>query len=196
MHAAQLVPDDLDLQITYLEQLTLLNPSDQEACGKLRQLRALRVVRSVRPRAMQRREPPREIGRILIETEIIDAITLSQALREQRIRRDQGAPILLGDLLIERKLITPGHLARVLTIQFQERQECGQNPSMLGEYLVREGLLTLDSLELALLDQIRLRQVGKHESIGRILMARGKLDWADLKRVLEIQQHELQMVYV
>jgi hypothetical protein len=190
------VPDDLDLQITYLDQFTLMHPTDQEASGTLRQTRALRVVRSVRPRAMLRREPPREIGRVLVETGIIDAITLSQSLREQRLRRDAGKVILLGDLLIERKLITPGHLARVLTIQFQERQECGQNPTMLGEYLVREGLLTLDSLEVALLEQIRLRQIGTQESIGRILMARGKLHWADLKRVLEIQQHEMHMAFV
>ncbi len=195
-YAAQIEPENLDLQITYLDQHVAVYPEDIEAHGRLRQVRALRVVRSVRPRAMLRREPPRTIGRILVDMGVIDPIMLSDALREQRIRRDQGKIIPLGELLIERKQILPGHLARVLTIQFQERQDCGHSPSMLGEYLVREGFLTLDSLELALLEQIRLHQLGKHESIGRILMAHGKLHWTDLKKVLDIQADESQMAYV
>lgn len=195
-YAAQIEPDDLDLQITYLDQHVVVYPEDADAHGRLREVRALRVVRSVRPRAMLRREPPREIGTILVEMGTIDRVILSDALREQRRRRDQGTAIPLGELLIERKQILPGHLARVLTIQFQERQDCGHSPSLLGEYLVREGYLTLDSLEIALLEQIRLHQLGKHESIGRLLMAKGKLHWADLKKVLDVQAHEAQLAFV
>jgi hypothetical protein len=195
-HALRLAPDDLDLQITLQEQLVTMHPNNEEHAGKLRQLRALRVVRSVRPRALLRREPPREIGRILVEAGILDQLMLSDALREQRARREQKRKILLGELLIERKVIAPRELARVLTIQFQERQECGQSPSMIGEYLVREGLLTLDSLEVALLEQIRLHQIGKHESLGHILITQGKLHWAELKQVLEMQQREAELAFV
>jgi hypothetical protein len=195
-YAAQIDPDDIDLQITYYERLTTMSPDDADGQGKLRQLRAYRVVRSARPRAMLRREPPRTIGRILLEMDVIESSELMNALREQRARKDRGENIQLGELLIQRKKILPALLARALTIQFQERQECGHGPTMVGEYLVRDGLLSLHSLELALLEQIRQSQLGKRESLGRILMRYGVISWAQLKEVLDRQEHDAMASYI
>lgn len=195
-YAAQIDPDDIDLQITFYERLTSDRPDDKTAQDRLRELRTYRVVRSARPRAMLRREPPRSIGRILLEMNVLESVELLNAVREQRIRRDRGETVLLGELLIQRKLILPALLARALTIQFQERQECGHGPTMVGEYLVRDGLLSLHSLELALLEQIRQSQLGKRESLGRILMRYGVITWAQLKDVLDRQEHDAMASYI
>ncbi|HWQ15337.1 MAG TPA: hypothetical protein VNL77_21230, partial [Roseiflexaceae bacterium] len=102
----------------------------------------------------------------------------------QREQRHIGGRKLLGDLLVERGIITPEALVRILMRQFQERRLRAEGPYSLGEYLVISGAISEDQLAGALLEQTRLRQVGRNEAIGAILVRTGLVDEATLQRAI------------
>lgn len=53
---------------------------------------------------------------------------------------------------------------------------------MLGEYLVRKGVLTKAQLQLALRRQYELRQLGEDWRIGELLVQMGFISEAELRK--------------
>ena len=58
----------------------------------------------------------------------------------------------------------------------------------LGEYLIKQGLITPAQLQEALDEQARERASGKARKLGEILVARGFLTQEELDRVIETQR--------
>lgn len=66
VRAAHIDPGSIELQVKLLACRQALSPYDQDIAAQLRQARALQLVRTVRPHALRRREPPRSLGTILL----------------------------------------------------------------------------------------------------------------------------------
>jgi hypothetical protein len=129
---------------------------------------------------------------------VITAAQLHAALAEQSARKRAGEQILLGELLLQIGLVTPEALARALVNQTlawvpahqQGVQSEAHSVERLGDYLVAEKVITLEQLEAALVEQLRLRQQGKQELLGQILIRNGWLRISTQEQILMRQRTE------
>src|SRR5215212_631936 len=179
--------DDPARQRECLERVLALEPHNEAARDGIEILRLKEMLASVHAPALVDRGPePRQIGAYLLEQRVITHEQLHDALREQRQRRARGAAIQFGDLLIERRLISPNTLARMLVAQLQERidRRSGRAPQFLGEYLIAEYVITPAQLEAALEEQIQLRLAGRQLALGNLLVRKKYLTNKTLQKVL------------
>jgi hypothetical protein len=183
--------DDPTRQRECLERALALDPHNQAARDGIETLRLKEMLASVHAPALIDRGPaPRQIGAYLLEQRVISHEQLQDVLREQRRRRARGESIQFGDLLIERGLISPNTLARMLVAQLQERidQRSGHAPQFLGEYLIAEHIITPVQLEAALEEQIHLRMAGRRLALGNLLVRKQYLTPKTLQKVLDDQR--------
>ncbi|MBO9324963.1 MAG: hypothetical protein J7463_05940 [Roseiflexus sp.] len=187
--ASALAPDDIELEIAYLEQRLIVDPGDTEASGALRAARAQRALMRHKPRIFKQMDASPTLGSILVQMGAITQQELEWLLEEQAAIRRRGEQMLFGDVAIARGKVTPETLARALITQIQQRIGNDAAPRALGEYLIASGLPP-ERLEQALTEQIYLRQVGRRETLGEILIRRRWITRDQLERALAQQQHD------
>jgi hypothetical protein len=183
--------DDPARQRECLERALALDPRSEAARDGIETLRLKELLASVHaPSLLDRVPKPRQLGAYLLEQRVITHEQLHDTLREQRQRRARGQAIQFGDLLIERGLITPNTLARMLVAQLQERvdRRSGHAPQFLGEYLIAEHVITPAQLEAALEEQIHLRLTGRQVALGNLLIRKNYLTHTTLQKVLNEQR--------
>ena len=115
-----------------------------------------------------------KLGELLVRSGILAAEELDDALS---VHAETGRP--LGEILVERRLISPPKLVDMLALQR------GWRP--LGEVLVAKGLITEADLDAALAEQVQSGQ-----PLGEIITKRGLLTAATLARALAAQ-YELEL---
>jgi hypothetical protein len=187
--ASALAPDDLELEIAYLEQRLIVDPGDTEASGALRAARARRVLMGHKPRIFRQMDASLTLGAILVQMGAITTQELQWLLEEQAAVRRRGDQVMFGEIAVARGKVTPETLARALMVQTQQRIGNATAPRALGEYLIANGL-SLDRLEQALTEQIYLRRVGRHETLGEILLRRRWITRDQLERALAQQRQD------
>jgi hypothetical protein len=187
--ASALAPDDIELEIAYLEQRLIVDPGDTEASGALRAARARRVLMGHKPRIFKQMDASPTLGSILVQMGAITQQELEWLLEEQAAIRRRGEQMMFGDVAIARGKVTPETLARALMTQIQQRIGNDAAPRALGEYLIASGLPP-ERLEQALTEQIYLRRVGRRETLGEILIRRRWITRDQLERALAQQQHD------
>ena len=187
--ASALAPDDIELEITYLEQRLIIDPGDTEASGALRAARARRVLMGHKPRIFKQMDASPTLGSILVQMGAITQQELEWLLEEQAAIRRRGEQMLFGDVAIARGKVTPETLARALMMQIQQRIGNDAAPRALGEYLIASGLPP-ERLEQALTEQIYLRRVGRRETLGEILIRRRWITRDQLERALAQQRQD------
>jgi hypothetical protein len=187
--ASALAPDDIELEITYLEQRLIIDPGDTEASGALRAARARRVLMGHKPRIFKQMDASPTLGSILVQMGAITQQELEWLLEEHAAIRRRGEQMMFGDVAIARGKVTPETLARALMTQIQQRIGNDAAPRALGEYLIASGLPP-ERLEQALTEQIYLRRVGRRETLGEILIRRRWITRDQLERALAQQQHD------
>ncbi len=187
--ASALAPDDLELEIAYLEQRLIVDPGDTEASGALRAARARRVLMGHKPRIFKQMDASLTLGAILVQMGAITTQELEWLLEEQATVRRRGDQVMFGDIAVARGKVTPETLARALIAQTQQRISNEAAPRALGEYLVAGGL-SLERLEQALTEQIYLRRVGRYETLGEILLRRRWVTRDQLERALAQQRQD------
>jgi hypothetical protein len=133
----------------------VLDPSRQPAFG------------TARPRA--RRRPL--LGGLLVKEGLINRVQLEKALALQQALE---SPQLLGQILVEQKLVTPFELHSVLQKYRKEYR--------LGDVLIETRVITKEQLDLALVHQRK-----SDLSLGEILMRLDLITESQLKRALCIQ---------
>ncbi len=111
-----------------------------------------------------------------------------------RIKRDEGGEKSLGDLLLEKGYISREQLAAVLSIRRKKIRKYLRNPRELresdkafGRLVLTEGLIDLDDLEAALLEQEHLARLNLRFQIGEILIAKNRLSAAAVLKALTQQ---------
>lgn len=110
-----------------------------------------------------------KLGELLVQAGVLTEAQLREALRRQR--EEPRRRVLLGDLLVELKLVTRERLREVM-------ERAGRR-TRLGEILVAQGAITREQLEFALEEQQRtgLR-------LGEILVRRSFLTDEAMKQAL------------
>jgi hypothetical protein len=187
--ASALAPDDIELEITCLEQRLIIDPGDTEASGALRAARARRVLMGHKPRIFKQMDASPTLGSILVQMGAITQQELEWLLEEQAAIRRRGEQMLFGDVAIARGKVTPETLARALMMQIQQRIGNDAAPRAIGEYLIASGLPP-ERLEQALTEQIYLRRVGRRETLGEILIRRRWITRDQLERALAQQRQD------
>ena len=121
---------------------------------------------------------------------------ISKAQLEEcvHIKRQAGCEKSLGDLLLEKKYISREQLATVLSIRRKKIRKYLRNPKELresdkafGRLVLTEGLIDLDDLESALLEQEYLARLNLRFQIGEILIAKSRLSSESVLKVLAQQ---------
>lgn len=168
--AAVLAPENQDILESYLESVIAVEPDNKAAQTRLNEIRTMRLLSDVKSTHFHEQQRARLLGDILVESGAITPAELRDVLRVQ----NNGTPITtdrrLGQLLLRNGLITPTKLAHALIVQQQERSRLRIAPQVLGEFLVDQGQITPQQLELALAEQLRLDQKGQRLSLGQILV--------------------------
>jgi hypothetical protein len=193
------VVTDLGQQRDCLAQALALDPGNEAARERLEQLRVKELLSGfsiLTPSAA--RLSARKLGDFLVADGVITAAQLQAALAEQSTRKRAGEQILLGELLLQIGLVTPESVARALVNQTLEWipahqqgiQSAAHSVERLGDYLVAEKIITPEQLEPALVEQLRLRQQGKHDLLGQILIRNGWLRRSTLEQILARQRIE------
>jgi SOS response regulatory protein OraA/RecX len=185
--------DDRAQQRECLQRALALDPNCTAAYNELENLRLQEVLATARSIVVaERTQEPRKIGAYLVEQGMITAAQLQEALAEQQASRNRGQRVPLGDVLLRRGWLSPPALAHALVRQQQDNSapQVGLPPERLGEYLVKERLLTPQQLAAALAEQARLRQERKYLALGEILIRNRYVTPATLERVLEIQRRD------
>jgi hypothetical protein len=133
----------------------------------------------------------RALGSYLLTLGYITPRQIVQALREQRLRAEQGAPWPMGDILVAQGILHPQVLTAVLLVQLVDRLVVwrGAPPRLLGEHLIAMETLSPIELAPALQRQIELRQKGTWVRLGDLLTTQGILDQQSLAEALQAQQH-------
>jgi hypothetical protein len=129
------------------------------------------------------------LGEVLVRIGVLDSVDLKAALSIQgelgsfhdAIRAAAGVRLLLGDLLLLAKRITPEQLEAALAEQRRTAEK-------IGEILVRRGWITPRELDAVLAFQEHLGGGGPSSErlrLGEILVATGQITRAQLDAALE-----------
>jgi hypothetical protein len=186
--------DDPELQRECLQRALLLDPSNVEARAGM-DLLLLRDAVAVSPPVTDgaARQQSRKLGAYLVDSGHIAAEQLEQALAEQqRALDEQGQRVLLGDILIRHGWLTVRALATAIVMQQEEQVATKEQtrPQYLGDYLIRQRILTAQQLRDLLVEQARLRQVGKQVMLGQLLIYGGHITMPLLEQILEQQRQD------
>ena len=122
----------------------------------------------------------RPLGEILIERGLIDRVQLEHWLMQQKL-----SGMLLGELLVMHRVISPVDVAAALAVQRGAEDVVGGVTSgsrQLGRILVEQELLTESGLQRALLAQKRLGG-----NLGDILIERGYVSRQQIEEALADQ---------
>ena len=130
-------------------------------------------------------------SRIALFNNYISKIQLEECVR---IKREDGCEKSLGDLLLEKQYISREQLATVLSIRRKKIRKYLRNPRELresdkafGRVVLTEGLIDLNDLEAALLEQEYLARLNLRFQIGEILIAKSRLSVESVLKVLAQQ---------
>jgi hypothetical protein len=133
----------------------------------------------------------RRLGNYLLSLGYITPTHLVVALAEQRRRLTYDANWLLGDLLIQQGIVAPQVLTTILLVQSMDRllDPNNSSPLLLGEYLIRNNMISPAQLAPALQLQTWLRQRGMRVQLGELLIQQGILEEQTLMNILTEQQY-------
>lgn len=111
-----------------------------------------------------------------------------------RLQRSESSPRAIGEILLEKGYITGEQLNMVL----EARRKRGKKQMVVpedqvgadkafGQLAVSRGLVTMDDLEAAVLEQQRLRALNLHFCLGEVFVANGRMKPADVLEILGLQ---------
>ncbi len=132
-------------------------------------------------------------GKIAEELGYVTEAQLEECLEQQRTHPD----VALGQLMLERKHVSPEQLEDILSIQkerFHERDPHTYEKLediLFGRLLVREGLVTERQVREALRDQAATTKPEEFKYLGELLVERGLMKPEDVARVLKLQQRSI-----
>nr|WP_238530550.1 hypothetical protein [Oscillochloris trichoides] len=186
--AAVLAPENEQIQMAYLQAQLVVEPGDVAAQRRMAEIRTMQLIADVKTLHFHERPKARLIGDILVEIGAISSQELQEVLRYQKSGSVISADRRVGQILLQRGLITPSKLAKALIMQQQERSQLRIAPQVLGEYLVEQNYITPEQLELALAEQLRLDQRGQRLSLGQILVRLTMVTQKQIEEAVDDQQ--------
>jgi hypothetical protein len=195
--------DDIGRKIECLERALRLEPHNRATQAGLEQLRTIQRMNPVRaaqtslaPLAESTATSYTQLGTRLVNQGLLTSEQLDEALWEQNQRRRRGEHVRLGTILLNRGWVNPRTLARALVAQLQESRSLPQarSPRFLGEYLLVQGIITPEELQVALELQLRMYVRGQQIPLGSLLVRKGILTWDTLRHTLIQQESDLRLL--
>ncbi len=141
-----------------------------------------------------------QIGKILVENEMITPEQLQECADIQKRVRAVGGAILLGEVVVQKGYIDEESLLGALALQkeklshalvlhpLRQRGLTEVADSSIGHIAVKNGLIVQDQLDDALEIQKKVRALGVEKRIGEILVDRGHISRAGLEGLLLVQE--------
>ena len=130
-------------------------------------------------------------GRIAVFNGYLRQDQLEECLALQRAAPE---PRFLGDILLERGYLTKEQLNTILAIRRKKSRKRHKKPDesrdanrSFGALATQAGLISLEHLEAAILEQQRLAQLNLQFCLGEVLVSQGKLKTGDVLRILNEQ---------
>ncbi|MCC8180277.1 MAG: hypothetical protein LIP23_05120 [Planctomycetes bacterium] len=119
-------------------------------------------------------------GRLAMESGLVTYDDIVACIEEQdRIRADGGTPPRLGEVMVERGILTQGEVEQILRMQ--------SNPSgLIGRQLLEKGLVTREQLKEVLDEQAEFTRAGQTPpKLGELMVERGMIKRSDLEQLLK-----------
>jgi hypothetical protein len=130
-------------------------------------------------------------GRVAILNNYLRPDQLDECLQ---IQRAAGPQRRIGDILREKGYLTEAQLKTILTIRQKkirkvqrDLEELRKTDKSFGRLALQLGLITIDDLEAAILEQQRLSTLNLHFRLGEVFVANGKLQPSDVLDLLRRQ---------
>lgn len=136
-------------------------------------------------------------GRIAVLNGCLTQGQLQECLEYQKtLRGSNRRPI--GEILLERGYLTEKQLTEILDVRKKklrkmllDSKEIVRTERTFGQLALRRGLINLDQLESALLEQQRLRRINLRLCLGDILVSLGFLTVAEVLDILTLQNNRI-----
>lgn len=117
-------------------------------------------------------------------------LTKEELERCIEVQREGGSSKSIGQVLLEEGYLTSDQLGRILDIRkkkvrrfLRSADDSALVDRELGRLLLARGLLDLEGLESAVLEQQYLRQLNLHFSLSEVLVSRGQVAVEDIQEV-------------
>lgn len=130
-------------------------------------------------------------GRIAVLNNYLRQDQLEECLA---IQRTDASRRYIGDILLEKGYITPDQLSTILEVRKKKirkvprkAEEARESNRSFGDLAVSVGMISLDDLEAAVLEQERLGQMNLNFCLGEVLVAQGRLRPTQVVDVLSRQ---------
>lgn len=141
-----------------------------------------------------------QIGKILVQNELISAEQLRECAELQKRVREVGGSILLGELLIQKGFIDEPTLTGALAVQreklahaiaphpLREKGLTVEVDNSIGKIALQNGLIVQEQLDEALEIQKKVRSLGVEKRLGEILVDRGHVSRTAIEGLLTVQE--------
>lgn len=189
------VMQTLDLALRCIEHLLTINPHSTPA-REARDVLQLRIMLDeagiTEPQTATTPQKRRYmLGEALVEAAVITQPQLNQALQYQAQQALLRTPQPLGAILVQLRYVRTEQIEAALAAQVESTlaRPMSSGVGMLGEFLVREGAITVAQLHQALARQSMLRQVSRAMLLGDVLVEMGYIQRGDLNRAV-LQWHD------
>ena len=138
-----------------------------------------------------------KLGEALVEARVITPEQLEVALHEQVKFAGKQQPLRLGEILLRLKLVRPEQLEAAIAVQIETQPGSEQSGAtgQLGEYLMRQGLLTRPQLHQGLARQNELKRQGVTTLLGDILADCGYIQRDQLNRAMVEWQDQYNLAF-
>lgn len=185
--------DDVSQRRECLERVLAIDPNHAAARHGLEVL----DMQTVADTAEETPPPPpspaasaKRLGEYLVSQRFISQIQLDAALKEQQQEARYGRMTPLGDILLRRRWLTMHALTRALELQKVERAREGIGSSeRLGEFLVKQHLISDRQLSEVIARQAALKRQGQNFQLGELLVLSGMVSRQQLQQAIDEHQH-------
>jgi hypothetical protein len=121
-------------------------------------------------------------GAIAVRLHYTSELEIEAAAEEQIRLSQKGRPKRLGEILLERNLLTPEDVDKI--VAYQEALEFAADDILFGEMALNNGFLSSQQLQHSL---DRQKEDGMMQRIGEILVESGLLSLSKRKAILDAQ---------
>ncbi len=190
------VLDDPAKRRECLERVLAIDPHNAAALHGLEVLDMQSVADSAREptaaeAAAHQEAKVQRLGEYLVQQRMITQQQLDAALREQQQETRYGRMVPLGDILLRRRWLTLQALTRALELQKEDRVKAGVGSTeRLGEYLVKQYIISERQLEEVIARQAALKRQGQSFQLGELLVLSGMISRQQLQRAIDEHQQQ------
>lgn len=130
-------------------------------------------------------------GRIAVLNDYVTPEQLEECLE---VCRSSSSKLHIGRVLLERGYISREQFDRIVALRkkkvrrlLRKPDEAQETDREFGVIARQEGVLGLDALESAVLEQERLKRLNLHFSLSEVLLSRGEIEAAEVLEILAAQ---------